>query len=615
MHNKNITKYMKNFSVKVAGMFAVVAFAVTAATPVAAQSIAELQAMIATLQSQIAALSGGSSTTTPAFTYTRDLTLGSTGADVTALQTFLESKGFLTMPAGVSKGYFGQLTRTALAQYQTSKGISPAVGYFGPITRAAVQAEVSTTTPGTTPTTPSTGLQGGAGDIVVSPTSVDTESEVAEGELEKVLAFRIEAEDSDVQITNLRVTVENKDNASNRRPDRYLESIEVWMGNTKVGTINPADMSRNGNVYSRNVALNNAVVREGLANRATFYVAFKALNNIDSLDMQSASFDVTADNIRFVDGSGAMFTANDTVTVTGIEFTDPASAGDVRLRFSLGSNNPSERTIQVNEFSTTNNVDLLEFRVKAEGRDMLIEEIHVDLVATGSADLDEILADVKLMQGNRVIADINGSDLTGASDTAEFDLYDDLLIEEGETVTLKVVARLLKQDGNFADGDTLRASWDAVIAEDRQGNSMTSTIGSANGFTQTLFVNGAEIEFVSSTSSSTDQNSQSRDFTLVFDVTAIGEDLVVARDVFGPTGIEYDVFGPNGATVSDSPTFSSNASFSGGNYTVFEGQTRRFTLTVNVTTDTSGQYRIVLDAVKGIAPATVVESVSATVNQ
>ncbi len=36
--------------------------------------------------------------------YTRDLTVGSTGSDVAELQSFLVSKGFLTMPSGVSMG-------------------------------------------------------------------------------------------------------------------------------------------------------------------------------------------------------------------------------------------------------------------------------------------------------------------------------------------------------------------------------------------------------------------------------------------------------------------------------------------------------------------------------
>lgn len=72
--------------------------------------------------------------------FMRNLTLGDSGDDVVILQTFLEQKGFLVMPVGVSKGYFGGLTRTALAKYQASVGITPSFGYFGPITRGKINS-------------------------------------------------------------------------------------------------------------------------------------------------------------------------------------------------------------------------------------------------------------------------------------------------------------------------------------------------------------------------------------------------------------------------------------------------------------------------------------------
>ena len=75
--------------------------------------------------------------------FSRNLTVGSRGVDVVRLQDFLESKGLLVMPQGVAKGYFGSLTRAALAAYQVSVGITPAEGYFGPITRAVTNAEMA----------------------------------------------------------------------------------------------------------------------------------------------------------------------------------------------------------------------------------------------------------------------------------------------------------------------------------------------------------------------------------------------------------------------------------------------------------------------------------------
>ncbi len=80
-------------------------------------------------------------TTESTLTSSSDLSYGSTGDNVSALQSFLVSGGFLTMPAGVSMGYFGSLTKAALASYQSSVGL-PAHGYFGALTRAEIQSSM-----------------------------------------------------------------------------------------------------------------------------------------------------------------------------------------------------------------------------------------------------------------------------------------------------------------------------------------------------------------------------------------------------------------------------------------------------------------------------------------
>lgn len=74
-------------------------------------------------------------TTTPRYLFTKNLSIGSTGADVIALQNILESKGFLVMPAGISKGTFGKTTSISVKAYQITKGIR-ATGQVGPLTIA-----------------------------------------------------------------------------------------------------------------------------------------------------------------------------------------------------------------------------------------------------------------------------------------------------------------------------------------------------------------------------------------------------------------------------------------------------------------------------------------------
>ena len=75
--------------------------------------------------------------------FTRDLSIGSRGEDVRALQRFLNAQGYLVASSGPGSSgsettYFGALTQQALVQYQAAENISPAAGYFGPITRAHI---------------------------------------------------------------------------------------------------------------------------------------------------------------------------------------------------------------------------------------------------------------------------------------------------------------------------------------------------------------------------------------------------------------------------------------------------------------------------------------------
>lgn len=74
------------------------------------------------------------------YTFSRDLSAGVSGDDVTALQSWLISNGY-DIPAissnSAMKGYFGSQTRQALMKYQLSIGL-PNTGYFGPLTRGRI---------------------------------------------------------------------------------------------------------------------------------------------------------------------------------------------------------------------------------------------------------------------------------------------------------------------------------------------------------------------------------------------------------------------------------------------------------------------------------------------
>lgn len=65
-----------------------------------------------------------------------ELSVGSTGSQVTQLQQFLATNSWI-YPRGLVTGYFGPLTQAAVTQFQVAYGIDQ-VGQVGPITKAKI---------------------------------------------------------------------------------------------------------------------------------------------------------------------------------------------------------------------------------------------------------------------------------------------------------------------------------------------------------------------------------------------------------------------------------------------------------------------------------------------
>ena len=144
----------------------ILGFSFAFATPAKADMISDLQAQIATLMAQIQAMQGGTGSQQVGgvqctATFTRNLTIGSTGTEVMAVQKLLNSiDGTQVATTGAGSpgnetSYFGGLTRSAVSKFQQKYGISPIAGYWGPLTRAKANAICSgTVTPGPGPVIP-----------------------------------------------------------------------------------------------------------------------------------------------------------------------------------------------------------------------------------------------------------------------------------------------------------------------------------------------------------------------------------------------------------------------------------------------------------------------------
>lgn len=213
-------------AVGIALAFSLIVGAFVATTPARAASLtaAQVQAIVSLLQSFGAdaatianvqasllgqATPGTGSTGGACPVLTRDLQLGSSGADVKSLQVFLNSSAATQVAAagagspGLESTYFGGLTKAAAMKFQAANNVSPIAGYVGAITRAAIAAVCGKVNPPGTPGTPGVPVSGNGLKVVLSPDSPNNVSLVA-GQAAGLLAkFTF------VNPTNAAITVTN----------------------------------------------------------------------------------------------------------------------------------------------------------------------------------------------------------------------------------------------------------------------------------------------------------------------------------------------------------------------------------------------------------------------
>jgi len=621
---------------KLLGAFAVVALTLVVASSASAITVSELKALgLTDAQAEaIAAVLGASASQNSSVTctaYTRDLTIGSTGSDVVALQDMLIANGNLVMPAGVSKGYFGALTQSALAKYQVANMIAPPAGYFGPITRASIKCSGSTTTPGSSN---SGDLEGGAGDITVSEKSSGTEDEILEGEEEvPVLGFEVEAEGSDVSLTSVKVSFDYTGaSAGSDKLDRYVDEVQIMLGDEVVGSADVDSFNENSDVYSESIQIDGAVIRED--DKEKLYVSITATNNIDSDDL-GEDWNVELDQIRFEDGEGAILTDSISSTIDAtFTFEDLSTSGDIKLDINEDDETiNAAHSVQVDDSDDTNDVEVLSFTLDAEGSDIFLNELSFDITSTG-AGITEIANDFRLMMDGEEVGNLASSTASSSATTGTFvfnDLDDDdVVIEEGDSVTFELVADINDIEGGFSDGDTLGVSLDedGVDAEDQNGDTVTTAdiSGSADSSDIEFLASGISVE---TDSTDADVDTKVSDvatddegrFEVVFVVKAVDEAAYIELGAAtqgtteSNTGVNFviqDADNSYAATTTGAISLSDVTRVTGGSVSgefikVNAGSEATFKLVVNFnpahTTATSEAYRLRLYSVNFAATA------------
>jgi peptidoglycan hydrolase-like protein with peptidoglycan-binding domain len=540
----------------------------------------------------------GCTSTSAAYMFTKDLTVGSTGADVSALQAKLG-----VTPA---TGYFGAITKAAVVAYQAANKL-PTTGYVGQLTRAVLNY-VAPSVPSTpaTPSTPSTSsndLDGTDGEISdVNELSSYNNEEVGEGEEEiKVAGFEVESsKDGDIQIKSVKIELSATSSGQSDNIDDYITGLTVWMGSTKVGAADVEDFneeSTNG-VWSKTISLKDAVVKADKT--VKFYVSLDAANTFDSSDISGADMDLRLVNIRYTDGSNVTTTDDSSGEIgfsVPVNFVDFSTAADIELKVSLDSSSPDAAVVLVDEEDNTDEIVLLKGKIKIDGdSDVLVDELPITLTAS-TGTVASVTNNVTLsIDGEEYSESVNSS---ASSATTTFDNLD-LTLTAGKTYTFTIMADINDiETGSFDEGTSLTASMtgtnvDYIDAEDEEGDQLDDSSeksGTAVGEAQTFYSSGIVVT-VNDVRSEIDKNDSTDDdsitYTVELTIEAFGDNAYVSHAT--TTDVSY-LYTNTAPTVNESRLSADDEDTQDDpSYNYFflnEGDTRDFTYTLILTASTS----------------------------
>lgn len=491
---------MKLQSKLFAGVVGLAMVMTVVAVPASAQTTAELTAQINALLAQIANLQAqiaGGTTTTTGTTFTKDLTIGSTGSEVTALQQWLVTKGYLTMPAGVAYGYFGPLTKTALAKYQAEAGISPAAGYFGPITRAKLNAMGgTTTTTGGTTTTGSTGITtpGAEGTLTVTTNSAGLVSTVYEGDdMAPIYGINVEAKNSDIAVQRVKVNLGTDSKIYTKGYSKMYVTVD---GNTLASIdLNSSTVVKESGTYYVTITGFNLVVPKGTKKQIVLKAdVMPSIDSGDRTDLSGINISIPANGVRGVDGAGIDQYAPTSALGNRSTTFSAELAETATLKLSLNSSSPVKQDVVASSGTNENEMDklsLMSFDLKAEKDSVLVTDLQVAIEKTGSGGANASTT-VYLFEGS---TELDNTTISG--NTAIFsDL--DYTVPKDTTKTLTVKVDIRSANATVANFIAY-ATTTGIKAENSMGDSVAAAYksGSATGYQIGVRNVGPEVTLVS----------------------------------------------------------------------------------------------------------------------
>ena len=419
--------------------------AVVAPVAASATTVADLMAQIAALQSQLQGLSGTTTTSTATgacagVTFSRNLTVGSTGTDVKCLQQ--------TLNVSPTSGFFGPLTLAAVKAFQVQKGLTPA-NQVGPMTRALLNTALTattttTTTTPTTGTTPATGVAAeGSFTATIAPFPSDNANVTTTSNV-PVYGINVKATGSNMKIdrVDLKLVATKTADGSIVNPANLVTGISAYDGSTLLQnyTIGASDILKSGSDYYVRLSGINFNVSKDETRTLTF-----TANLVGGLESNRAlAVSVYGDNgIRGTDTLG--LNSYDNLTDVRTQTITYASVNSSTLTMAANVSPVISSSVKVDTTNGTQDVLMTIFNLKSTVGASKVTKVAVTASGTGIAKI----AAVKLYDGSTLLGSV-----VPVSNVATFsDLS--IMISKDQT---KVLTAKADFNAGVTNGQTARLS-------------------------------------------------------------------------------------------------------------------------------------------------------------
>jgi hypothetical protein len=557
-------------SVKIAGIFAVVAFALTAVSADAA--------------------------------FTRDLTLGSTGSDVMELQQWLNKAGYTVAASGAGSvgmetSYFGPATQAALARWQAANQVTPAAGYFGPITRAKIIALGTPSTPDDDEDDEDEDngdLSGGEASLENFDMTSGDDSEVEEGDSASIAEIEFDVEDGDVQIDRIDLQLVGS-STEEEDPWDAFDSLRLLVDGDEIGE---ADLSDEDNYLDEDdgtirISGIDYVVREG--ETVTIVVEVTTQGSVDGADSNDSAWTISVDGdegIRATDAEGIQQYIGG---ADEVDFDIEEEGADDDLTVRSSSDDIDAASLKVEDDARSDAHPIFVFDLEAEESDMELDSIDIDLeVSSTTVDMTNVISDLVLEIDGEEFDDwsfVSGS--AASTSTVRFDIDGDFTIDADSEVAVVLSAEFKAANNtNYASGLTINAAIGSGDVSAEGSDDITSD-GAADGEDHTLLTAGLSVEDAPTVDSDSEDGVGT--YTFEIDLTAFEEDVTIATSsTASGTGFDWSVVG---GTATSTITVQSDADVVGTNFVIDEGSTETFTIVITVDPASAGSFYVILNDV------------------